>query len=72
MEIASGMSKDISDHRKTCHGFSVVPGKQKSDQPTKTGKSEVQQMNKTGKSEKQRTDVCDHIGILMYWFSNCY
>lgn len=56
MEIASGMSKDISDHRKTCHGFSVVPGKQKSDQPTKTGKSEVQQMNKTGKSEKQRTD----------------
>lgn len=53
--------KDISDLQETQHGFQVEPGRQKPEQPTKTGKSEIQQRNKTDKPGNQQTDVGDRI-----------
>lgn len=65
MAIASDKTKNISDFQKTYHVCSVEPGRQKPEQPTKTGKSEIQQTVKAGKPERQQTDVCDH-------FQNAY
>lgn len=56
MAIDSDMSKNISDPRNTYHGCSVEPGRQKPEQPTKTGKSEIQPTVKAGKPERQQTD----------------
>lgn len=61
MAIASDKTKNISDFQKTYHVCSVEPGRQKPEQPTKTGKSEIQPTVKAGKPERQQTDVCDHI-----------
>lgn len=75
MAIDSDMSKNISDPRNTYHGCSVEPGRQKPEQPTKTGKSEIQPTVKAGKPERQQTEVCDHIknAHLLYYckFTQC-
>lgn len=68
MAIASDKTKNISDFQKTYHVCSVEPGRQKPEQPTKTGKSEIQQTVKAGKPERQQTDVCDHIQNAYLWF----
>nr|XP_034303873.1 uncharacterized protein LOC105328042 isoform X5 [Crassostrea gigas] len=56
MAIASDKTKNISDFQKTYHVCSVEPGRQKPEQPTKTGKSEIQPTVKAGKPERQQTD----------------
>lgn len=68
MAIASDKTKNISDFQKTYHVCSVEPGRQKPEQPTKTGKSEIQPTVKAGKPGRQQTDVCDHFQNAYLWF----
>lgn len=75
MAIASDKTKNISDFQKTYHVCSVEPGRQKPEQPTKTGKNEIQPTVKAGKPGRQQTDVCDHFQnayLLFYCKSTQY